>query len=99
MACQVIWTDSALDDLEQIVRYIAAEDATAARQFGLSVIARVEDLANFPRKGRIVPEENVETLRELIFAPYRIVYEIAESGNVLHVLRVWHSARGAIPYR
>ena len=97
MAFQIIWADSALADLEQIVRYIASEDPEAARRFGLSLISRVEEAARFPRKGRIVPEENRETLREIIFAPYRIVCEISDRERVLHVLRVWHSARGAMP--
>lgn len=99
MACQIIWTDSALADLEQIVRYIAAEDPDAARRFGLTVISRVEQTASFPRQGRIVPEENQATLREIIFGPYRIVYELSEGDSVLHVLRVWHSARGPLPHR
>jgi len=99
MAFQIIWADSALADLEQIVRYIAAEDSDAARRFGLTLISRVEETASFPRKGRVVPEENQETLREIIFAPYRIVYELSDREGVLHVLRVWHSARGAIPLR
>jgi len=99
MAVKVIWADSALADLEQIVRYIAAEDRAAARRFGMTLISRVEETALFPRKGRIVPEENVEMLREIILAPYRIIYEIADGDRVLYVLRVWHSARGAIPLR
>ena len=44
--------------------------------------------------GRIVPEEQVEEIRELIFTPYRIVYEIYEKGKVIYIVRVWHSAMG-----
>jgi toxin ParE1/3/4 len=97
MAFKVIWARSALADLEQIVRYIATEDADAARRLGLALISRIEETAAFPRKGRVVPEKANDTLREIIFAPYRIVYEISDGNRTIQVLRVWHSARGAIP--
>ena len=97
MAGKVIWAQSAISDLEQIVRYIAAEDPTAAKKFGLTLINHVEEVTNFPRKGRVVPEKGEESLREIIVAPYRIVYEISDDERVIHILRIWHSARGAIP--
>ena len=99
MAFKVIWAHSALADLEQVVRYIATEDANAARRLGLVLISRVEETAAFPRKGRLVPEKGEDTLREIIFAPYRIVYEVSDGDRTIQVLRVWHSARGAIPLR
>ncbi len=94
MAFQVIWAVSALADLEQIVRYIAVEDPSSARRLGLTLINRAEELASFPRKGRIVPEKGEETLREIIVVPYRMVYEVSEADHTVHVLRIWHSARG-----
>ena len=94
MAFQVIWAQSALADLEQIVRYIAVEDSGAARRLGLTLINRAEELARFPRKGRIVPEKGEEALREIIVVPYRVVYEISDADRTVRVLRIWHSTRG-----
>src|SRR5207249_3536616 len=51
MAWKIIWADSALADLEQIVRYIAAEDSDAARRFGLTLISRVEEWPVFRARG------------------------------------------------
>jgi toxin ParE1/3/4 len=96
MALQVVWTQSALSDLEQIVCYVAADDLEAARRFGTSLIQRVEQVASFPRSGRVVPEVNEDTVREIILTPYRIVYEIFNDTQSLHVLRVWHAARGPV---
>jgi len=96
MAFKVIWAQSSLADLEQIVRYIAVEDSPAARRLGLTLVSRVEELASFPRRGRIVPEKGEETLREIIVAPYRVVYEISDSERAVQVLRIWHSARGTV---
>ena len=37
-------------------------------------MAQIERLADHPQSGRIVPEFNVEHLRETIHPPFRIVY-------------------------
>ena len=96
MAYTIAWAESALSDLEQIVRYIAADNPDVARQFGLTLVSRVEEIATFPRRGRVVPEKNEETLREIILTPYRVVYELNDTQQRLYVLRVWHAARGPI---
>ena len=99
MAFEVIWAHSAIADLEQVVRYIAAEDVDAAQRPGLTLIGRIEQTAEFPSKGRIVPEKGEDNLREIIVTPDRIVYEISHGDQTIQVPRVWHSARGAIPLR
>ncbi len=96
MALKVIWAESALSDLEQVVRFIATEDLEAARKLGNSLIQRVEQVASFPRSGRIVPETSNDNVREIILTPYRVVYEISEKNQALYVLRVWHAARGPV---
>jgi toxin ParE1/3/4 len=62
--------------------------------FGFRVIAKVDNLARFPEMGRIVPEENDDTLREIVLRPYRIIYRIIPSQQVVAVARIWHGARG-----
>lgn len=90
----IIWTRSALDDLRELVRYIASDDPVAAERFGNSIVQRVEAITNFPRVGRVVPEIGDELIRELIIAPYRIVYELDDAAEQIAVIRVWHGARG-----
>jgi plasmid stabilization system protein ParE len=41
--------------------------------------------------GRVVPEFEQQGYRELIVAPYRIVYEVRQRRVI--VLRVWHGRR------
>lgn len=94
MDFQIIWTRLALADLRDLVRYIARDDRENARRFGDLIVSKVDRLAAFPRIGRIVPEFRDDTLREIIVAPYRVVYEIDDSARTLAVLRVWHAARG-----
>jgi len=51
------------------------DNPVAAARFGRALVAHTRTLANFPRIGRVVPEFQIETLRELIHGSYRIVYE------------------------
>lgn len=63
----------------------------AARRLAGRIRERVEALARHPRLGRIVPEFEGTGYREVIVAPYRIVYELSDDRVV--ILRVWHGRR------
>jgi toxin ParE1/3/4 len=56
------------------------------------LVDRVDILIEHPEAGRIVPEFEDESIRELIEGSYRIIYKI-KSFDELGVLRVHHSAR------
>lgn len=58
MAFRIIWTRSALEDLKAIVQYIKSDSRKAAESFGVRLIKEAESVAEFPRSGRRVPEEN-----------------------------------------
>ena len=94
MAFRIVWSKAALADLCDLVRYIAHDNRVVARRFGDLIVTKVEALETFPRIGRMVPEYRNDRLREIIVAPYRIVYEIDDESMVLSILRVWHGARG-----
>ena len=42
------------------------------------IVAAVERLQAFPESGRIVPERNVPEIREVVVAPYRVVYRLRQ---------------------
>ena len=92
------WTESALLDLEEIVRYISRDDPAAARRIGEGVIDSVEQLRTFPKSGRVVPETSEECVREVLYSPYRIVYELHDQEGSISIVRVWHAARGSIEW-
>jgi addiction module RelE/StbE family toxin len=94
MAFRIVWSEAALADLRDLVRYIARDDRKVARRFGDLIVTKVQSLENFPRIGRIVPEYREDCLREIIIAPYRIVYEIDDDMVTLAILRIWHGSRG-----
>ncbi len=90
----VFWSDTARSDLEEIIRYIAEDSVDKA----LSILDRLEakaaSLSTQSARGRIVPELaslDVSQYRELIDAPWRIIYRI-ESDRVF-VLALLDSRR------
>lgn len=94
MARKVIWSAEAIADLGTIVRYIAADNPSAAKELGLMVLERTRMLADFSFVGRVVPEEGNANVREIIVEPYRVIYEVNELAQRVDILRVWHAARG-----
>ncbi len=97
MAWTIDWSESALDDLEAIVAYIARDNQSAAGRVGESLIAAVEQTAAFPEIGRVVPEKRTSGVRELVVAPYRIFYMPAPAHERIVVAHIWHAARGEPP--
>ena len=94
MGFKVVLTPQSVSDLEEIVLFIAKVDSDRARTFGYELIDRALSLANFPERGRIVPEIGDSAVREIVHGRYRIIYEIFPDAESVFVLRYWHGARG-----
>ena len=94
MDYKIIFSQPAIEDLESIVRFIANDNQQAAGHFGKQLIESVRPLAQFPRMGRVVPEQNDEDIREIIFKPYRVFYRVKDEMGAIEIIRSWHAARG-----
>lgn len=81
----------AAEQLLAVLRYVAQDDPGAARRFHARVLDALEIAARFPESGRRLPERRDVGLREVVVAPYRILYR-RDSGGILAV-SVWHGAR------
>jgi len=95
MAFQIVWSQTAVEDLREIVKFIALDDATAAASLAERILTRIERAAELPFSNRAVPERAERSVREVILKPYRIVYQVDDRRGAIHILRVWHAARGA----
>ena len=71
MASQIRWSPRAASNLEGICNYIARDSKHYASLFAKKVFAIVENIPEFPKSGRIVPEYGDENLREKIYQNYR----------------------------
>lgn len=64
MAFQVKWSPRAISNLEDICNYIARDSDFYASLFAKRVIDIVQNISQFPRSGRVVPEYRNENLRK-----------------------------------
>ena len=94
MGRKVILTPQALDDLREIVSFIAQQNPARAKSFGNELIDQALTLAELAERGRAVPEISESSVREIVHRPYRIIYEIFPEQNAVYVLRFWHGVRG-----
>ena len=88
---KVEWTALAIDDVLAIKSYIARDSEVYAERFAERIIEAAESLVSLPRRGRAVPEANDDTIRELIFGNYRIIYCLEQERVLL--LTIIHGAR------
>jgi toxin ParE1/3/4 len=85
---QIIWTEPALFDLNEIAEYIALDKVGAARRLVNHVFKSVGQLEQFPEVGRKPPELDDSTYREIIVNPCRIFYRLdQDKAFILHVMR------------
>lgn len=88
---QIFWTEPAVADLEAIRDYIARDSDVYASTVVESLLAAVERLGRFPRSGRVVPEWNRRSVREVIVDAYRVIYRLRRQR--IEVLTVIHGAQ------
>lgn len=64
---KILWTETALTDLQEIKAYISRDSLFYAVRLVEKLISSVESLEMFPEMGRKVPEANQESIREIIY--------------------------------
>lgn len=86
---QIIWTEPALADLNEIAEYIALDKAQAARRLVQKILRNVGQLEQFPELGRKPPELENPAYREIIVNPCRIFYRLdtLDTVYILYVMR------------
>ena len=87
---QVRWLRTALRNLDEEATFIAADDPRAAQLAVARVLNAVEVLASQPALGR---PGRVSGTRELVVAKTRYLIPYRVRGDVVEVLRVFHTSR------
>lgn len=93
MDYQVELSSSAESDIQDIVRYISIDDPDQALHFGRFLMDHARGLAQFPERGRVVPEFDDDSIRELIVRSYRIIYRLNHNQHSVEIIPFWHTAR------
>jgi toxin ParE1/3/4 len=87
----VEWSDFAREDLDSLVAYISRDSMFYAKTFAEKIVLATRRLKQFPQSGRMIPESDDKTLREIIVQGYRVMYRLEEE-RVL-ILTVMHGRR------
>jgi len=94
---KLIWTESAIQDLGGIVRFISVRDGPeVARRIGFGIYQRAQILIRHPEAGPTLPEKQDARWRKLSFKSWKIAYRIDSGAKIIHVVRIWHAAQDEI---
>jgi toxin ParE1/3/4 len=88
---EITWSDYSDENSQDIFDFIAKDSFFYANKQLEKFIERVEILRKFPLAGRIVPEFEIDSVRELIEGSYRIIYEIVSEESIWIVTIQHHS--------
>lgn len=90
MRFEVLLTAGALDDLSEIVEFIAAHDSAENAARVLDKLEQVlAGLAEFPARGshpRELLELGIREYRQVFFKPYRLIYRVEAKRVYVHVV-------------
>jgi len=88
---KLIWSYRALADLDSACEFIGRDSPRYACLFAERIVALINTIPRHPLLGAVVPEYEIEDIRERLFQNYRIVYRIR--GDVVQIAAIVHAAR------
>ena len=77
--------------LDDAVAYIARDSRPAAERLLMRALDAASSLDTLSERGRVVPELDQPSVRELFVQRYRLLYEVTPSE--VHILAFIHGAR------
>lgn len=84
---KIIWSPLAVSRLEEISDYVSSDNIAAAEKLVETIFNKVETLANYPERGRRVPEVRRNEIREIFEKEYRIIYRIEKNRISILTIR------------
>ena len=83
---KIIYQPQFINSFNQVWDYISADSKTRANKFKKEVKHKIEDLVNMPFKFRQSIYFEDESIRDLIFKGYTIVYKVDELQEVITII-------------
>lgn len=75
---RLVWSATAIANLQEIADYIALDKPDAARRWAQTLAAMGDLAVALPFAGRRVPEFGRDDVRERIKRGYRVIYQVSE---------------------
>ena len=87
----VVYTDAALRDLEEILNFISAEYPTIYGSFERRLHTSLSRIKRWPESAQSVAEHPAVRVVPLVRYPYKIFYRVTDQS--IEILHIHHSAR------
>ena len=85
---QIIWTEPALQELDEIAEYMSLDNPTAAKNLVRKAIERVNLLAHHPESGKLTEQFENSVHREIVLPSCRIFYRAGDKYvYIIYVIR------------
>ena len=88
---EIRWSPIATDDYESIIMYYGKTAPKFAQNLAKKIMYIIENINQFPKLGRIVPELGNAAIREIVYRNFRIIYRLKQ--NILEITRIIHGSR------
>ena len=88
---KVIWSDTAVTDLDAAAEFISMDSPAYAATFVLRLLDAAKSLGDLAERGRVVPEFKDETIREIFIHSYRLIYRVEKKH--VSILALIHGRR------
>ena len=90
---EIIWSESALLDLDEIADHISLDKPNAAKKLVKNVFNTVDRLEQHPESGRFPSELNGKRYKEIVVGPCRIFHRIDVDQDTVFILYVMRGER------
>lgn len=87
---EIVWTQEAVQWLEEIFEYVAGENPQAAGAVTSGIFEHAQILGDFPNIGYLYRKEEEGDIRVLLHGHYRIAYLVRDQR--VDILGVFHAA-------
>jgi plasmid stabilization system protein ParE len=88
MDFKLIFKDSFVNDLQQIIVAIAEINPDVARKLGDSIISKAESLVFFPERFPLVRQRR-GIRRLIVMEHFKVFYRVLENTKTVEILRLW----------
>ena len=88
---RVVWTEQAYQMLDDAVSYVARDSRPAAERLLIQALEAASSLNVHAERGRVVPELDRASVRQLLVQRYRLLYEVMPAE--VQILAFVHGAR------
>jgi plasmid stabilization system protein ParE len=92
---QVLYTEPALADLEEVMRWSWQNHPGTSERFANALLNHVDLLKDFPNLG--APVHGYPGVRRLQHSPLHVYYQVVLESRRVEVLHFWHASRRGPP--